>query len=153
MEKTTQYVTQKHSGLTRAYFKPVDWHMPLPSISDIMNNPDDYIELMYHIAMNHKGLNCFIYKYQLDHNTYPVFIYSLAFCAMNENPSIAYSWQMNKNARRIQKFIRENNIFLEFAEERILQICSDFPNWNSYRANRISEISSLIEQLHEIYEV
>ena len=123
MQETSKYVThvtEKRSGLTRAYYETVDWRVPLPSISDIMNNPDDYIGLMYHIAMNHKGLNWLIYKSQLNFDTYPIFMYSLAFCAMNENPSISYSWQMNKNARRVGKFIKENQ-FDKFTHNKAIQ--------------------------------
>ena len=156
MQQTTRhvdYVTKEHSGLTRAYYKTVDWGMPVPSISDIMNNPDYYIVLMYHISMNHKGLNWRIYRTQLNSDTYPVFMYSLAFCAMNENPCFSCSWQMNKNARRIRKFIKENAVSIDSYETKLLGICSNFPNWNEYKANRISEISSMIEHFHELYEI
>ena len=154
MQETSKYVTHvtaKRSDLTRAYYETVDWRVPLPSISDIMNNPDDYIGLMYHIAMNHKGLNWLIYKSQLNFDTYPIFIYSLAFCAMNENPTISYSWQMNKNARRVGKFIKENHIFLLPDETKLLAICSYFPSWTSTKAQRASEIGSIIEALHKNY--
>ena len=153
MENQQEFILQRHSGLTRAYFKAVDWQLTLPNVSDIMKNPSDYIDLMYHIALNHKGLNWKMYKFQLNPDNYQVFIYSIAFCIMNTKPTCAYSWQMNRNARKIITFASKNNIQLEEVEKSILNLGSKFFLCKDSNESKIFDIFQLVDELHNIYEV
>lgn len=140
----------KHSGLTRAYFATADWR-ELPKILDIMQKPTEYTDLMYHIALNHKGLNWKIYKYQLTLENYPVFIYSLAFCAMNVNPTDGFAWQIQKNAKRVLKFLNKNNLTVSHDEDYVLDICAEFLSWEETEKQRDLRMSLALEDLSTIY--
>lgn len=141
----------KKTGQTRFYYPPEDWRVPLPTIQEIINDPEQYIDLMQHIALNHKGLNWKFFKYQLNKNTYPVFLYSLAWCAQRLKPTLAYSWQFQKNANKLYRFLEKNHIVLTKHEDFLLETCKNFMNWSDYDVNRKTFIKSIIDGLTTIY--
>lgn len=146
----SEFITKK-SGLTRAYFTPQDWRVPLPTIKEIINDPEQYTGLMQHIALNHKGLNWKFYKFQLSRQTYPIFIYSLAWSARNLKPTLAYSWQFQKNANKLHSFLERNHIVLSNQEEFLVETCKNFVNWSDYEVNRKEFIKSIIDGLTILY--
>ena len=125
----------KKSGLIRAYFTPKDWRLPLPNIKEILKYPEKYNDLMQHIALNHKGLNWKFYKFLLTKETYPIFIYSLVYCAKDLKPTEGYSWQIQKNANRTWHFMNKNHIFFNPKEIRILRLCQNFTNCDKDKKN------------------
>lgn len=146
----SEFITKK-SGLTRAYFTPQDWRVPLPTIKEIINDPEQYTGLMQHIALNHKGLNWKFYKFQLSRQTYPIFIYSLAWCSKNLKPTLAYSWQFQKNANKLYRFLEKNHIVLSNQEEFLVETCKNFVNWSDYEVNKKQFINSIIDGLNNYY--
>ena len=146
----SEFITKK-SGLTRAYYTPKDWRVPLPTIKEIINDPEHYTGLMQHIALNHKGLNWKFYKFQLSRQTYPIFIYSLAWCSKNLKPTLAYSWQFQKNANKLYRFLEKNHIVLSNQEEFLVETCKNFVNWSDYEVNKKQFINSIIDGLNNYY--
>ncbi len=146
----SEFITKK-SGLTRAYFTPQDWQVPLPTIQEIINDPEQYTDLMQHIALNHKGLNWKFYKFQLSRQTYQIFIFSLAWCSKNLKPTLAYSWQFQKNANKLHSFLERNHIVLSNQEEFLVETCKNFVNWSDYEVNRKEFIKSIIDGLTILY--
>lgn len=147
----SEFFITKKSGLTRAYFTPQDWRMPLPTIQKIINNPEQYIDLMQHIALNHKGLNWKFYKFQLSRQTYPIFIYSLAWCSKNLKPTLAYSWQFQKNANKLYRFLDKNHIVLTKHEEFLIDVCKDLTSWAEYEITRQQLLEDIIDALNNYY--
>ena len=146
----SEFITKK-SGLTRAYYTPKDWRVPLPTIQEIINDPEQYADLMQHIALNHKGLNWKFYKFQLSRQTYPIFIFSLAWCSKNLKPTLAYSWQFQKNANKLYRFLEKNHIVLSNQEEFLVETCKNFVNWSDYEVNKKQFINSIIDGLNNYY--
>lgn len=140
-----------HSGLTRAYFTPSDWRVPLPKISNIMEDPDEYSSLLFHIGLNHKGLNWKMYRFTLTIDNYSIFLYALTYCMLHTNTSANYCWQMHKNAQRLEKFIARNDIPVSINEEQILEIALDFHNWTETLAKRTITLGSLLKGFKEAY--
>lgn len=143
--------TVTHSGLTRAYFTPCDWRMPLPKISDIMEDPDKHSSLLFHIGLNHKGLNWKIYHFQLSKDTFAIFMYALTYCMLHTNNSESYSWQIHKNARRVKKFIEKNDIPLTINEAEMLNIALNFGNWAETFSNKTVTLGAFIKGFKETY--
>ncbi len=67
--------------------------------------------------------------------TYPIFIYSLVYCAKDLKPTEGYSWQIQKNANRIWHFMNKNHIFFNPKEIRILRLCQNFTNCDKDKKN------------------
>ena len=147
----SEFFITKKSGLTRAYFTPQDWRVPLPTIKEIINDPEQYADLMLHIALNHKGLNWKFFRYQLDKKTYPVFLYSLAWCAKDLQPTLSYSWQFEYNANRIYKFLVKNHITLNIQEDFLVSSSKNFTNWPENKANRQQFLTGIIDALNNYY--
>ena len=140
-------MTRRVSGLGRIYVRPYNWQMPLPSLRSILLNKMQYRNLIFHIGLNHKGLNWRIYKYQLNKDTYPVFLYSLAVCMLNVEPTRVYSWQIESNARRIKRFVDNSNIKLPVGTSPILNIGVRFTSWRKTKGDRSRVLEDALNKL------
>lgn len=143
--------TVTHSGLTRAYFTPCDWQMPLPDIEEIVEDPDSFSNLLFHIGLNHKGLNWKMYQFALSKDNYTVFMYALTYCMLHTNTSANYCWQIHKNARRLKNFIEKNDIPVSINEEQMLDIALDFHNWTETFSKRTITLGSILKGFKESY--
>ena len=135
---------KNHSGLTRTYLPTFNLREDIPEIKSIISNTPEGKRFANHIALNHKGLNWKIFRFNMNSSNYKSFIVSLALIASQSNPSHSTIWQLESNARRIEKNSLKKDIKLTDDEKEILEICKFFSTWHSTACFREQKLRSLI---------
>lgn len=135
---------RNHSGLIRTYLPTFDLRDEVPEITDIMADTPNGRRFANHVALNHKGLNWKIFRFNMNSSNYKSFIFSLAFVASKSNPTNSTVWQLESNARRIEKNLLRKNINLTEDEKEILEICKYFSKWRATCFSREQKLKSLM---------
>ena len=135
---------KNHSGLTRTYLPAFNLREDIPEIKDIVANTPEGKRFANHVALNHKGLNWKIFRFNMNSNNYKSFIFSLALIASKSSPYHSAIWQLESNARRLEKNLLKKDIKLSDNEKEILEICKFFSTWHSTSCFREQKLRSLI---------
>ena len=135
---------KKHSGLTRTYLPTFGLREQIPEVKDIIANTPTGKKFANHVALNHKGLNWKIFRFNMNSSNYKSFVFSLAIIASKSTPSHSAIWQLESNARRLQKNLIKKNIKLTAEEQEIIEICKNFSRWHSTYFFREKKLNSLI---------
>lgn len=70
---------------------------------------------------------------------------------MNVNPTDGFAWQIQKNAKRVLKFLNKNNLTVSHDEDYVLDICVEFLSWEETEKQRDLRMSLALEDLSTIY--
>ena len=137
-------------GKTRMYLPTFDLQMSIPSVGTLIESPDEKIVkiFMQHVVLNHKGLNWKIYRYYLNRKNYKSFLYSFAYICKDFSTTHSAAWQVESNARRLQKALSRNKISLSLTEKELLSIALSFTSWKDKSSVRESRLNLIIEKLY-----
>lgn len=135
-------MVQEHSGLTRIYLPTFDLQNDIPEIGEIVGNTPTGELFKNHVTLNHRGLNWKIW-YKLNPNNYHSFIIAFVLTAKVANPSYSGMWQLESNARRLEKALRKNNINLSECENDLIKLCKRFTRW-TYTCERRKECMCMV---------
>lgn len=135
---------RNHSGLIRTYLPTFNLRDDVPEIADIVADAPNGKRFANHVALNHKGLNWKIFRFNMNSSNYKSFIFSLAFVASKYSPTDSTIWQLESNARRIEKNLLRKNINLTEDEKEILEICKSFSKWRATYFSREQKLKSLV---------
>lgn len=145
-------ISEKVSGLVRLYLEPFPLTARVPTVRQLIRNPKKHICFIEHVVQNHKGLNWKCYRYKVTASNYKSFIYAFAYkmACINLNST---SWQLESNARRLNKALKRANISLSHCEKEVINMGLHFTTWYAKEVERKGKAVMLQLKLARQYDM